>query len=99
MQLTPLESEPTVSAVLATYVKARQRLRSIRAQEAAFARHVVPLLGAVPVEALRRSQVAAMLDTCTAKAGPVMASRTLAYLRAALNWYAVHTDDWQPPLV
>jgi integrase len=26
-----------------------------------------------------------------------MADRTLAYLRAALNWYAVRTDDFRPP--
>jgi integrase len=39
------------------------------------------------------------LDTVAETAGPVMANRTLAYLRAALNWYALRTDDWQPPLV
>jgi integrase len=40
-----------------------------------------------------------MLDGIAHRAGPVMADRTLAYLRAALNWYAARADDWQSPLV
>jgi len=28
-----------------------------------------------------------------------MADRTLAYLRAALNWYEARTDDWRSPVV
>lgn len=97
MQL--MSDAPTVSAVLSRYVQARHRLRSIRAQEAAFARHIVPELGTVPIEQLRRSQIAAALDQCAAHAGPVAANRTLAYLRAALNWHALRTDDWHPPLI
>ena len=91
--------QPTTADVLARYVKARAQLRSIDEQQRVFNTHVVPALGTVPVEGLRRSQIAMALDTVAEKAGPVMASRTLAYLRAALNWYAARTDDWQPPLV
>jgi len=35
----------------------------------------------------------------SAPAGSVMADRTLAYLRAALNWYEARTDDWRSPVV
>ena len=84
-----MHSQPTVTDVLTTYVQARRKLRSIGAQEAAFARHVLPTLGTLPVAGLRRSQVATALDTVVERAGPAMANRTLAYLRAALNWHAL----------
>jgi integrase len=99
MSLQRALAGPTVAAVLAHYTKARGKLRSIKAQEAAFQRHVLPHIGLVPIASLRRSQIAATLDACAEDAGPVMANRTLAYLRAALNWHALRTDDWQPPLV
>ncbi len=89
----------SLSNLLDLYLVQRADLRSLPAQRAAFERHVVPALGAVPVTALKRSQIAAMLDHCATRAGPVMADRTLAYLRAALNWYEARTDDWRSPLV
>lgn len=90
---------PTLAEVLTAYTAHRGKLRSIQIQCRAFELHVLPVLGAVPVTQLRRSQLAHMLDQCALRSGPVAASRTLAYLRAALNWFAIRTDDWQPPLV
>jgi len=51
------------------------------------------------LEDLKRSKITAMLDGIAKKGGPVMADRTLAYLRAGLNWYASRTDDWVSPIV
>jgi integrase len=51
------------------------------------------------VRSMRTNGIAFMLDGIAHRAGPVMADRTLAYLRAALNWYAARADDWQSPLV
>ena len=43
--------------------------------------------------------MAAMLDKIAANNGPVMADRTLAYVRAAFRWHADRDDDFTPPLV
>ena len=85
--------------LLDLYLRHRPDLRSLRARRATFERHVLPALGAIPVAELRRSQIALMLDRVALHAGPVMADRTLAYLRAALHWYEARTDDWRSPIV
>jgi len=89
----------SLASLLDLYLGQRADLRSLPAQRAAFERHVIPTLGAMTVTDIRRSQIAHMLDLCAARAGPVMVDRTLAYLRAALNWYEARTDDWRSPLV
>ena len=43
---------------------------------------------------MRRSHVIKMLDRIEDENGPVMADRTLAYLRKALNWYADRDDQF-----
>ena len=40
-----------------------------------------------------------MLDEIADKSGPVMADRTLAYIRKAFNWWATRDDDFHPPIV
>jgi len=40
-----------------------------------------------------------MLDEIADESGPVMADRTLAYVRKAFNWYATRDDDFSPPIV
>jgi hypothetical protein len=89
----------SLASLLDLYLGQCADLRSLPAQRAAFARHVIPALGATIVTELRRSEIAFMLDRVAARAGPVMADRTLAYLRAALNWYEARTDDWRSPVV
>jgi integrase len=89
----------SLASLLDLYLGQRADLRSLPAQRAAFARHVIPALGATTVTELRRSEIAFMLDRVSARAGPVMADRTLSYLRAALNWYEARTDDWRSPVV
>lgn len=85
--------------LLNLYLAHRSLLRSLPARRAAFERHVRPVLGNLHVDDLRRSQITLMLDRVAVQAGPVMADRTLAYLRAALNWYEARTDDWHSPIV
>jgi integrase len=82
---------------MSRYVTANQ-LRSKREYQSAFDRLVKPVIGNVDIHALRRSQIAEMLDTIEDKNGPVMADRTLAYLRKALNWYAARDDDFNSPI-
>jgi integrase len=75
------------------------RRRSGAEQLSTFERYVYPQLGEIQVEDLKRSKITVMLDGIAKKGGPVMADRTLAYLRAVLNWYASRTDDWVSPIV
>jgi integrase len=75
------------------------RRRSGPEQLRTFEQHVYPRIGGEQIEALKRSHITKMLDKIATDGGPVMADRTLAYLRAGLNWYAARTDDFASPIV
>jgi integrase len=60
---------------------------------------VYPKIGDIQIKELKRSQIATMLDQIARDSGPVMADRTLAHVRKALNWYASRTDDYRSPIV
>jgi len=81
------------------YVEKEARLRSGDQIKATFDRLVKPALGKVGIYDLRRSHVVEMLDDIADESGPVMADRTLAYVRKAFNWYATRDDDFSPPIV
>ena len=65
----------------------------------AFERLVYPKIGGTQVDDLKRSAIVKMLDEIADENGPVMADRTLAYLRRGLNWYASRDDDFRSPIV
>ena len=71
-----------------------QPLRSADEYESAFNRLVKPRIGKLSVYEVRRSHVNKMLDEIEDANGPVMADRTLAYLRKAFNWYAARDDQF-----
>ena len=50
-------------------------------------------------ERLRRSHIVDMLDEIEDENGPVMADRTLAYVRKAFNWFAARNEDFTNPIV
>jgi integrase len=64
-----------------------------------FERLVYPALGDRPIEQIKRSEITAMLDDIADENGPVMADRTLAYVRRVMNWHATRVDDFRPPIV
>jgi len=80
------------------YAKKESKLRSADAIEGIFKRLVKPAIGHHAVTELRRSHVVKMLDTIADKSGPVMADRTLSYIRKAFNWRAARDDDFHPPI-
>jgi integrase len=90
-----------LDAVLDEFVKrhVRQRLRRPQLIERAFAMHVRPRLGHRSIYDLKRRDIVAMLDAIDDGAGPVMADRTLAYLRKAFNWQAARDDEFKSPIV
>jgi integrase len=81
------------------YVRKEAKLRSADLIGATLDRLVKPKIGKIGAYALRRSDVVNMLDEIADESGPVMADRTLAYIRKAFNWYATRDDDFQPPIV
>jgi integrase len=94
----------TVGRVLDDFIARHARnkdrpLRTAGEYERTFDRLVKPVLGATPLYELRRRQVAELLDRIEDDNGPVMADRTLAYLRKALNWQAARDDLFAPPIV
>jgi integrase len=94
----PVAVEKTVGEVLDLFLK-RAKLKRPDHFEDAFKRFVKPAFGLLPVNELRRRHVVELLDKIEDENGPVMASRTLSYVRSALNWYAVRDDTFTPPFV
>jgi integrase len=81
------------------YAEKEAKLRSTDQIKATFDRLVKPAIGKIGIYDLRRSHVVDMLDEIADESGPVMADRTLAYVRKAFNWHATRDDDFQPPIV
>jgi integrase len=90
----------TVNAVLDNYVaRVLVPKRSKTAQCSAFDRLVRPEIGAYSIYDLRRADIAHLLDSIEDSSGPVMADRTLAYLRAALHWQQGRDDNFLSPII
>jgi integrase len=101
---TPFPATATVASILDDFVAQHVRnknapLRSADEYESAFKRLVKPRIGKIGIYEVRRSHVIKMLDKIEDANGPVMADRTLAYLRKAFNWYAIRDDQFSVPVV
>jgi len=100
----PFPKTATVASILDDFVAQHARnkhqpLRSADEYESAFKRLVKPRIGKLGIYEVRRSHVIKMLDEIEDANGPVMADRTLAYLRKAFNWYAIRDDQFSAPVV
>src|SRR5262249_18237140 len=90
----------TFQAVTEDFIKREGgALRSIDARTSVLRRFVFPVIGAIPIADIRRSDVIRVLDGVADNAGPVQADRTLAYLSRVFNWYAARSDDFRSPIV
>jgi integrase len=79
--------------------KADLNLRSAPDRVRTFERLIYPALGSKPIGDIKRSDIVRLLDKIADERGPVMADRTLAYLRKVLNWHATRSDDYRSPIV
>jgi integrase len=100
----PSPTTVTVASILDDFVarhvrNKNQPLRSADEYESAFERLVKPRIGKLGIYEVRRSHVIKMLDEIEDANGPVMADRTLAYVRKAFNWYATRDDQFNVPVV
>ncbi len=78
----------TVSELLDIYLTdhAKAHKRSWREDERIFHRDVKPAIGHIKARELRRTDALEMLNGIRDRGAPIMANRTLAALRRALNW-------------
>ena len=91
----------TVNAMLDAFLDrhVRKNLHTAGEVERAFDRYVRPRIGTKPLDEFGRLDVVEMLDAIEDENGPVMADRTLAYVRKACNWQAVRDPTFVPPIV
>ena len=90
----------TVNAVLDNYVeRVLGTKRSKPAQVSAFRRLVRPEIGTRSIYDLRRTDIAQLMDSIEDSSGPVMADRTLAYLRKAFHWRQRRDDNFLSPII
>jgi integrase len=91
----------TVNVVLDEWLDrdARKRLRTAGAIAKVFDKHVRPAIGKSSIYGLERRDIIKMLDAIEDGSGPVMADRTLAYVRKAFNWHAVRDEKFRSPII
>jgi integrase len=82
-----------------TFEKGNGKLRTAAERHATFERHVYKKLGPKQIDAIKRSDINALLDKIEDESGAAMADHTLAYLRRVFNWHAARSDDFRSPIV
>jgi integrase len=74
-------------------------LRTGDTRKATLERLVYPALGGRPINDIRRSEIVRLLDGIEDAQGPAAADKTLAFIRAVMNWHASRSDDFRSPIV
>jgi integrase len=99
-QARRLAAQDTFQAVAEEYLKREGRqLRSVDDRRATLQRLVYPEIGDRAIADIRRKEIIRLLDAIDESSGPVMADRTLAYIRKIMNWHAVRDEDYRSPIV
>jgi integrase len=94
------EATNTLRAVADSYFgREGKKLRTAGDRQATLARLVYPKLGTRQIGDIKRSEIVRLLDHIEDERGPVMADRTLAYLRRVFTWHAGRSDDFRSPIV
>jgi integrase len=88
----------TFQAVCDDYFR-RSTLRTTAWRKAQLERLVYPVLGAKPIDEVRRSDIVQLLDRIEEESGGPMADQTLAIMRRILNWHASRSDEFRSPIV
>jgi integrase len=90
--------EQVAENFLTRHVKAKG-LRSARDYERLINKLVLPHWRDRPFEAIRRSDVANLLDIIETECGPRQADKVLAIVRKMMAWYATRSDTYSTPVV
>jgi integrase len=90
----------TLKAICEEYLSREgSKLRSAQERQKTFNRLVYPILGAVKIDAIRRTDIVRLLDKIEDERGPVMADKVLALLSKVFSWHASRSDEFRSPLV
>jgi integrase len=93
-----ISSAGTLQATCDEYLR-RSTLRTKAWRKKQLERLVYPVLGAKPIDEVRRSDIVQLLDRIEEESGGPMADQTLAIVRRVLNWHASRSDDFRSPIV
>jgi integrase len=99
---TPPPRAETVEAVAEAWLKRHVRANGLRSGPEItrlLRAHVYPVWKDRPLIGIRRSDVAALLDTVEDNHGARQADYVLAIVRGLMVWYAARHDDYAPPIV
>jgi integrase len=103
--LSAVEQAPTVpagfQAVAEQWLKRHVQAKGLRSESELrrfLNQYVYPTWKDRPFLEIRRSDVAALLDTIEDKYGARAADHVLATVRSIFNWYATRADDYVPPI-
>jgi integrase len=77
----------------------RAALRTNAWRKRVLERVVYPVLGARPIDEIRRSDIVQLLDRIEDERGGPMADQTLAIIRRVMNWHASRSDEFRSPIV
>jgi integrase len=90
----------TVRAICEEYLEREgKKLRTVAERKREFKRLIYPEIGTVPIGALKRIQIARLLDKIQDDSGDRTADLALAYLRKVFNWYATRDNEFSSPIV
>jgi hypothetical protein len=99
------ERRPVAESAFATIAtecfecSAKRGLRSAQRQLTDLQRRAFPMIGNIPIDAIRRSDIAKLLDQVEDTMGPAAADLTLEQISTVMNWWAARSDDYRPVLV
>jgi integrase len=99
------ERRPVAESAFATIAtecfecSAKRGLRSAQRQLKDLQRRAFPMIGNIPIDAIRRSDIAKLLDQVEDTMGPTAADLTLEQISTVMNWWAARSDDYRPVLV
>ncbi len=93
-------AEDTFKSIAEAYFdREGKKLRTAADRRVTLERLVYPRIGFQSISAIRRSDIVRLLDRIEDENGPVMADRTLAYVRRVMNWHASRSDEFRSPIV
>jgi integrase len=94
-------TERTVAAISAFYIErhVKPRNRSWAEYERLLKRYILPEIGGLQIDRVRRADVVGLLDEIEAKRSSQTADAVLRVLRAMFNWHAVRDEDFVNPII